>query len=148
MMHSSRNDDWATSSSWGREKWDRPKDWGLILYTFLEANNVPWDVVSDDWHWHLNPLRNIAWWRDLFSSSFISSVSPGREGPSSSKDSTTSYVGICPSLRRNKSKCGRQIREGFYRYHPRIKALPTSSDVPDSCWLSLFDTAATSANTR
>ena len=70
----------AMDQLFGEDEWERPKDWGKVLYTFPETNGQPWDVASSSWHWHMNPLRNTARLCDLFSFNFLSSVKPQGEG--------------------------------------------------------------------
>ncbi len=114
----------------GKGEWERPKDWGMVLYTFPEINDKPWDVVSSSWHWHMNPLRNIDRLCDLFSFNFLSSVEPGGGG-------TLIVEGIHHVVRKYLSELtpeqreerpAKQIREGFYRFHPWIKELTNRKD--------------------
>ena len=109
----------------GSGEWVRPKDWGMVLFTFPETGNRSWDVAATSWHWHLNPLKNTDRLCDLFSFNFLSSVQPGGGG-------TLIVEGIHHVVRKYLSEMtpeqreerpAKQIREGFYRYHPWIKEL-------------------------
>lgn len=113
----------------GPGEWDRPGDWGMVLYTFPETNGRPWDVSRGNWHWHLNPLRNVERLKDLFCFSFLSDVAPEGGGTlvlEGVHHVTRKYLAeMTPEERGRKAKV---IRENFYRYHPWLKELARKDD--------------------
>lgn len=114
----------------GKDEWIRPKDWGMVIKTFPEKSSRPWDVVTSNWHWHLNPLRNVDRLQDLFSFSFLTSVKPEGGGTlilEGAHHVVQKYLSeLTPEQRRDRKS--KQIREGFYRYHPWLNALADKSD--------------------
>jgi hypothetical protein len=124
----------------GEGEWERPKDWGMVLYSFPETDGKPWDVVADAWHWHLNPLRNIERHKDVFCFNFLSSVKPEGGGTliiEGAHHVVRKYLSeMTPEKRSQK---GRVIRQGFYNYHPWLKALANKND--KSCRRSFMEPA-------
>ena len=109
----------------GKDEWERPNDWGMVLTTFPEADKGTWDVIQNgNFHWHLNPMRNVDRIRDLFSFNFLSSVKPEGGGTliiEGAHHVVRKYLSeLTPGQRARPAKL---TREGFYRYHPWLVEL-------------------------
>ena len=114
----------------GQGRWRPPKDRGTLLYTFPEQREG-WDV-SDGWHWHGDPLRNVVELRDIFIFCFLSKVDPEGGGTvlvERSHHVVCKFYGeLTPEQLEMKL---RDIKRRLYGSHPWLRDLTNGNDSVD-----------------